>query len=148
MGSGTAWRDVLASRHLLVRDIAALQPDFVSEHLSFTRPRPRRGDVPVEVGVLMPPLQVEAGVAAAAQRIRQRRIALGDTPLAIETAVSYLPPASGEWPDGAFVAAVADASDCGIPPDLHNGPRFRAARRGRQRAGTSTSMPCSRFRVT
>jgi uncharacterized protein (UPF0276 family) len=47
-----------------------------------------------------------------------------------ETPVSYLPPAPGEWPDGAFVAAVAEAADCGILLDLHNA--LRNARNGRQ----------------
>jgi len=41
-------------------------------------------------------------------------------PFAVETGVNYLQPCAGEMSDGAFVAAVAEAADCGIVLDLHN----------------------------
>lgn len=41
-------------------------------------------------------------------------------PFAVETGVNYLHPRAEELPDGAFVAGVAMAADCGILLDLHN----------------------------
>ncbi|MGH6838159.1 MAG: DUF692 domain-containing protein [Methylocella sp.] len=114
----------------IARDVAQIRPEFVSEHLSFTRFRTRRGAQPIVAGFMMPPLQSPSGVAVAAANISRHRVALGGVPLAVETAVSYLPPAPGEWPDGDFVAAVADAADCGILLDLHN--VLCNARNGRQ----------------
>ncbi len=115
---------------VLACDVAVLRPDFVSEHLSFTRFRTRRDAPPVVARFMMPPLQSSAGVAVAAANIRRHRAALGGVPLAVETAVSYLPPAPGEWPDGDFAGAVANAADCGILLDLHN--VLCNARNGRQ----------------
>jgi uncharacterized protein (UPF0276 family) len=111
-------------------DIARLQPAFVSEHLSITHFRPRVGALPVFAGFMVPPLQTEAGVALAVSNIRARRAALGGAPLAVETPVSYLPPAPGEMPDGDFLAAVARSADCGLLLDLHN--VLCNARNGRQ----------------
>ena len=112
------------------RDVAALRPRFVSEHLSFRLFREHRDAPAVAAGFLLPPLQSARGMRTAARNIRERRAALGGIPLAAETPVSYLPPAPGEWPDGAFVAAVAEAADCGILLDLHN--VLCNARNGRQ----------------
>jgi hypothetical protein len=84
----------------------------------------------MSAGVLLPPLQSPRGVALAAANIRRHREALGGIQLAVETPVSYLPPLPGEWPDGTFVAAVAEAADCGILLDLHN--TLCNARNGRQ----------------
>lgn len=41
-------------------------------------------------------------------------------PVAIETGVNYLRPRSDELPDGTFMSAVSETSDCGILLDLHN----------------------------
>jgi len=114
----------------LARDVAELCPEFVSEHLSVTHFRPRRGDTPVFAGFMLPPAQSPAGVALAAANIRRHRAAIGGIPVAVETPVSYLPPVPGESPDGEFVAAVADTADCGILLDLHN--VLCNARNGRQ----------------
>jgi uncharacterized protein (UPF0276 family) len=114
----------------LADDVARLHPEFVSEHLSFTRFRPRLDDPPVPAGFMLPPLQGASGVSLAAANIRRHRAALGGLPVAVENPVSYLPPAPGEWPDGTFVAAVAEAADCGILLDLHN--VLTNARNGRQ----------------
>jgi uncharacterized protein (UPF0276 family) len=114
----------------LIADVVALRPEHVSEHLSFTRVQPSSGLSSVFVGFMLPPLQSAAGVAAAAANIRRYREAIGGIQLAVETPVSYLPPAPGEWPDGTFVAAVAEAADCGIVLDLHN--VLCNARNGRQ----------------
>jgi uncharacterized protein (UPF0276 family) len=111
-------------------DIAELRPEFVSEHLSFTRFRPRLDGPPVSAGFMLPPVQSGVGVSLAAANIRRHRAALGGIPLAVETPVSYLPPAPGEWPDGTFVAAVVETADCGILLDLHN--VLCNARNGRQ----------------
>jgi uncharacterized protein len=113
----------------LAGDIAELRPRYVSEHLSVTRFRPEGGDTPVSAGFMLPSAQSRQGVELAAANIREHKIALA-TPLAVETTVSYLPPAPGEWPDGVFVAAVAESADCGILLDLHN--VLCNARSGRQ----------------
>lgn len=104
----------------LAADVAAVRPAMVSAHLSVMQFRPRRGARPRFAGFMLPPVQSAAGVALAAANIRAARAALGGRPFAVETAVSYLPPLPGEWPDGAYVAAVAEAADCGILLDLHN----------------------------
>lgn len=114
----------------LARDVAELRPEYVSEHLSLTRFRPAPGARPLAAGFMLPPLQSQSGVLLAAANIRRRRAVLGNIPLAVETPVSYLPPAAGEWPDGSFVGAVAEAADCGILLDLHN--IWCNARNGRQ----------------
>jgi uncharacterized protein len=127
----------------LAGDIAELRPEFVSEHLSLTQFRPTRGDPPVSAGFMLPPLQSRSGVALAEANIRRHRVELGGIPLAVETAVSYLPPAPGEWPDAAFVAAVVEAADCGILLDLHN--VLCNARNGRQSvADFCDSIPLER----
>ena len=104
----------------LAREVAELHPEYVSEHLSVTRFRPKIGDPDVFAGFMLPPAQSRAGVERAAANILEHSYALGGIPLAVETTVSYLPPAPGEWPDGAFVRAVAETADCGILLDLHN----------------------------
>jgi uncharacterized protein (UPF0276 family) len=114
----------------LLADIAALRPEYVSEHLSITRFRPTPDRSPASAGFMLPPLQSEAGVLLAAVNIRRRRAALGGIPLAVETPVNYLPPARGEWPDGVYVAATVEAADCAILLDLHN--VLCNARNGRQ----------------
>jgi uncharacterized protein len=114
----------------LAGDIAALKPAMVSDHLSLTHFTPSAGEAPAFAGFLLPPLQSSAGVRLAAANIRRRQAMLGDTPFAVETPVSYLPPAPGEWPDGAFVAAVIEAANCGLLLDLHN--VLCNARNGRQ----------------
>jgi uncharacterized protein (UPF0276 family) len=114
----------------LARDIAELRPEYVSEHLNLTRFRPASDAAPVSAGFMLPSVQSRAGMELAAANIRQHRVALGATPLAVETTVSYLPPAPGEWPDGEYVAAVVEAADCGILLDLHN--VLCNARNGRQ----------------
>jgi uncharacterized protein (UPF0276 family) len=104
----------------LARDVAELHPEYVSEHLSVTRFRPKTEDLDVFAGFMLPPAQSRAGVELAAANILEHCSALGGTPLAVETTISYLPPAPGEWPDGAFVRAVAETADCAILLDLHN----------------------------
>jgi uncharacterized protein (UPF0276 family) len=111
-------------------DVAALSPEHVSEHLSFTRFQSDQSNKPTFAGFMLPPLQSTAGVQAAAANIRRYRKAIGGIPFAVETPVNYLPPIPGEWPDGNFVAAVAEAADCGILLDLHNA--LCNARNGRQ----------------
>ncbi len=114
----------------LARDIAALRPAIVSDHLNLTHFRPQTDDEPIFAGFMLPPLQSVAGVALAAANIRRRQAAAGGVPVAVETPVSYLPPAPGEQQDGAFVAAVIEAAGCGLLLDLHN--LLCNARNGRQ----------------
>lgn len=78
-----------------------------------------RSEGSFHTGFLLPPLQTAAGVRSAVDSIRQLSGQL-TVPLAVETGVSYLRPRPGEMPDGAFVAAVTEAADCGILLDLHN----------------------------
>jgi uncharacterized protein (UPF0276 family) len=129
---GGTWQAPAAQLGTLRRDIAALRPAHVSEHLSFSHFHPRQSAAPVFANVMLPPLQGAAGVALAAANIVRHRAALGGARLAVETPVSYLPPTPGEWPDGAFMAAVAQAADCGIVLDLNN--ILCNARNGRQSA--------------
>ncbi len=103
-------------------DIEAVRPAWISDHLCFnrfTRAGAGGSDQSVSAGFLLPPAQCRAGVTQAAEHIKTRRAATG-VPVAFENLVSYLPPLPGEMPDGDFVAAVAEAADCGILLDLHN----------------------------
>ncbi len=98
----------------LVRATAErLQCPWVSEHLSVAG-TPHRS-----AGFLLPPLQTEDGVETAAANIRAFAEGIG-RPVAIETGVSYIARKPFEMSDGAFVAAVVEAADCGILLDLHN----------------------------
>ena len=113
-------------------DIAALQPSWISDHLSFNRytvPQTDGEERAVLTGFFLPPAQCRRGVLQAADHIRRRRAATG-VPVAFENSVSYLPPRRGEMSDGDFVAEVAEAADCGILLDLHN--VLCNARNGRQ----------------
>jgi uncharacterized protein (UPF0276 family) len=90
-----------------------LDSPWVSEHLSVAG-TPHRS-----AGFLLPPLQTPEGVETAAKNIRAFAQGVG-RPVAIETGVSYIRRKPFEMADGAFVAAVAEAADCGILLDLHN----------------------------
>jgi uncharacterized protein (UPF0276 family) len=112
----------ISHRETLAGDIAALQPAWISDHLSFNQfvfSRADGADEVVNTGFFLPPAQCERGVEIAAEQIRLRRVTTG-MPVAFEVPVSYLPRRPGEMPDGAFAAAVAEAADCGILLDLHN----------------------------
>ncbi len=117
-------------RHLpvLAEMIARLGSPWASEHLAFNQAAGPAG--PFATGFLLPPLQSPAGVAAAAASVRSVAAHLA-VPFAVETGVNYLKPRPGEMSDGAFVAAVAEAADCGIVLDLHN--LWANERNGRQR---------------
>jgi uncharacterized protein (UPF0276 family) len=110
-----------------VEVIEALKAPWASEHLAFNRGEGPEG--PFATGFLLPPLQSPAGVEAAAATIRTVAAGL-PVPFAVETGVNYLKPRSGEMTDGSFVAAVAEAADCGIVLDLHN--LWANERNGRQ----------------
>jgi uncharacterized protein (UPF0276 family) len=107
---------------------AALAPAWMSEHLSFNRAGGAAGEE-FNTGFLLPPRQTREGAAAAAASIRAMAEAL-PMPLAVETGVNYLRPRRDEMDDGAFVAAVVEAADCGILLDLHN--LWANERNGRQ----------------
>ena len=101
----------------LRRAVQRLNPAWVSEHLSFNRTLRRQA---VEhAGFLLPPPQSPAAVRVAATNIDRLRRAL-DRPVAFETGANYLRPRADELNDGAYFAAVAEASDSGIVLDLHN----------------------------
>lgn len=98
----------------LLRGIAErLDSPWVSEHLSVAG-TPHRA-----AGFLLPPLQTDAGVATAAQNIRDFSAGVG-RPVAVETGVAYFARKPFEMPDGEFVAQVSRESGCGILLDLHN----------------------------
>jgi len=88
-----------------------------SEHLSFNRATVN--GTSIDAGFLLPPAQTWAGVDAAVDHVASYRAA-ATLPFLIETGVNYLQPRPGELSDGAFIAAVADRSDCAILLDLHN----------------------------
>lgn len=98
---------------LLRRTIAKFNSPWVSEHLSFNRTRE------FSTGFFLPPRQTLEGVETAMTSIRDLQAALS-VPIAVETGVNYLRPRRDEMPDGAFVAAVTEGTDCGILLDLHN----------------------------
>ena len=102
---------------LLRRTVQAMQPAWVSEHLSFNRVAGPRGAE--QTGFLLPPRQSPAGVRVAAGNIDAFRAAL-DRPVAFETGTNYLQPRADEMPDGEFLRAVCTEADCGILLDLHN----------------------------
>ena len=108
---------------LLEHTIARFHSPWVSEHLSFNSTSDFR------TGFFLPPRQTPEGVETARISIQDLQAAL-PVPIAIETGVNYLRPRADEMTDGAFVAAVANASDCGILLDLHN--IFANALNGRQ----------------
>lgn len=110
---GGSQRAHAAQVPLLREYVTRLDAPWASEHLAFNLTRD------FFTGFFLPPRQTERGVFTYVQSIAQLRDALG-VPLAIETAVNYLRPRSDEVPDGEFVAAVAEGSDCGVLLDLHN----------------------------
>jgi len=114
---------------LFAESVRRLGAQLASEHLSFNRAA--GDDGPFGSAFFLPPRQTECGVEAAVNAIRALRAEL-DVPLSFETPVSYLQPRADEIPDGAFVAAVAEAADCGILLDLHN--IWTNERNGRQTA--------------
>jgi uncharacterized protein (UPF0276 family) len=131
-------------RETLARDIATLQPDWISDHLSFNQFRPfdTNSEEPVNTGFLLPPAQCADGVAIAIEQIR-RRSAMSGVPVAFEVPVSYLPRRPNEMEDGAFASAVATGADCGILLDLHN--LLCNERNGRQSvAAFCNSIPLDR----
>jgi hypothetical protein len=86
---------------------------WVSDHLSFnTTPE-------FHTGFFLPPRQTAEGVETVVRSIRDLQAAF-PVPIAVETGVNYLRPRPDEMPDGAFVAAVVEAADCGLLLDLHN----------------------------
>jgi len=102
---------------LLRETIARLGSPWCSEHLSFSVAGSR--DEPFFASFMLPPRQTQAGVERAATSVKQLSHELG-APFAIETGVSYLRPRPEEMRDGEFVAAVAEAADCGVLLDVHN----------------------------
>src|ERR1700722_20037837 len=119
---GGGVRQSAEHQETIAGDISALRPAWISDHLSFNRfvsDPVWEPDLTINTGFLLPPAQCPDGVAVAADHIKRRRATSG-VPVAFEVPVSYLPPRPGEMPDGRFVAAVAEAADCGILLDLHN----------------------------
>jgi uncharacterized protein (UPF0276 family) len=112
---------------LFAESVRRLGAQLASEHLSFNRAA--GDDGPFGSAFFLPPRQTERGIEAAVRAIAALRSEL-DVPFSVETPVSYLRPRADEIPDGAFVAAVAEAADCGILLDLHN--VWTNARNGRQ----------------
>lgn len=98
----------------LVRAAAeTLDSPWISEHLSVAG-TPHRA-----AGFLLPPLQTEEGVAAAAANIRTFNDGVG-RPVAVETGTAYIRRKPFEMRDGAFLARVVREADCGILLDIHN----------------------------
>jgi uncharacterized protein (UPF0276 family) len=98
---------------LLSKTIKALHAPWASDHLSFN------ATPQFSTGFFLPPRQTPEGVETVSRSIRDLQQAL-IVPIAVETGVNYLRPRSDEMPDGLFVAAVAEATDCGLLLDLHN----------------------------
>jgi uncharacterized protein len=121
---------------LLRQTIERLGCPWASDHLSFN------ATPEFHTGFFLPPRQTAEGVAAAVRSVRDLQAGLG-VPVAVETGVNYLRPRPDEMPDGAFVAAVAEAADCGLLLDLHN--VFANGLNGRQPADEFlTQLPLER----
>jgi uncharacterized protein (UPF0276 family) len=112
---------------MLRESVAALDPAWVSEHLSFNQFQ--HAGVQQHASFLLPPLPCAASVATAVRGLGALRAVVA-RPLLFETGVNYLRAQPGEWSDGRFVRAVAEQADCGILLDLHNA--WTNARNGRQ----------------
>jgi uncharacterized protein (UPF0276 family) len=112
-----------AQLELLLETIRWLDAPWLSDHLSFN------STPEFNTGFFLPPRQTREGVETVVRSIRDLQEAL-PVPIAVETGVNYLRPRADEMPDGHFVAAVVDASDCGLLLDLHN--VFTNAINGRQ----------------
>ncbi len=102
---------------LLREAVARLDAPWCSEHLSFNVAG--NADGPFFTSFMLPPRQTREGIGHASASVRELAELLG-APLAVETGVSYLRPRDDELRDGEFVAAVAEASGCGILLDVHN----------------------------
>jgi len=116
-GVGGTQHPPVAVAESLARAVRALNAPWVSEHLSFTHFD--HGGTNVHTGFMLPALQTAEGAATAARTIRDFAARL-PVPFAVETAVNYLEPRSGDMPDGEFAALVVEEADCGILLDLHN----------------------------
>jgi uncharacterized protein len=112
-----------AQFELLRQTIERFDSPWASDHLSFNHTSE------FNTGFFLPPRQTVEGVEAVVRSIHDLQKAL-PVPLAVETGVNYLRPRSDEMDDGAFVAAVVEAADCGLLLDLHN--IFANALNGRQ----------------
>ena len=84
-----------------------------SEHLAFNAASESYA------GYLLPPVQSPEGVAAAVRHIKAYQ-RLYDRPFLVETPTNYLRSVPDDLGDGEYVAAIAEAADCGILLDLHN----------------------------
>lgn len=100
-----------------MESVSRLNPEWVSEHLSFLRADSPQG--PYHTGFLLPPLQSLETVTMAVRNIRQFKSKLL-VPFAFENAPNYLRPIPQELPDGEFLARIAEDADCGILLDMHN----------------------------
>lgn len=134
---GGTVRPEQAQLALLRRTIAHLDSPWASEHLSFN------ATPDFHTGFFLPPRQNREGVTTAVVSIGDLQTAL-PVPIAVETGVNYLRPRPDEMSDGAFVAAVVEAADCGLLLDLHN--IFANALNGRQSVDEFlTQLPVERI---
>ncbi len=97
----------------LAQLVAALEPEFWSEHLAFVR------GGGIEIGHLAAPPRTEATVAGAARNLAAAGATVGARPLVENIATLIAPPAS-TLDEGDWIAAILAASDCDLLLDLHN----------------------------
>ena len=97
--------------------ISALNPPWMSEHLSFNKAL--YNNLQYVTGFMLPPLQTHEGVEAAVNSIQVMKSKI-PIPVAVETGVNYLRRIPGYLDDGRFIAQVTEEADCGILLDLHN----------------------------
>ena len=101
----------------LRQQAAELNPEWVSEHLSFNFFKDEGRDI--NSGFLLPPVQTAESIKTVVANISNYRAQM-DRPFAFETGVNYFQPRKNEMPDGLFVNRVAEKADCHILLDLHN----------------------------
>ncbi len=114
---GGSMRDPIDHFPLLRRTVDALDPAWVSEHLSFMHLR--TGSDVRDMGFLLPPVQSDESVRVAAENIAHYRSEMR-RPVAFETGVNYLRGQYGSLDDGTYFRRVCEGSDSGILLDLHN----------------------------
>ena len=98
---------------LLLDAIRTFDSPWFSDHLSFNS-TPEHA-----TAFFLPPRQTPAGIQTVAASVGDLQAAI-PVPVAVETGVNYLQPRADEMPDGAFVAAVLEQTNCALLLDLHN----------------------------
>ena len=108
-----------------------------SEHLAFVRAEG------VEIGHLAAPPRTAATVAGAARNLARAAQVTGSVPL-VENVASLIDPPGSALDEGAWLAAVLEATDCDLLLDLHN-LHANAVNFGFDAAAVIAALPAGRI---